>query len=567
MTQRFRMLLISAILGLLIGVLLEYSRLAVLSLSALIWLYLSWLIFAIQERRLWSRIEVCRTINRRPVAGTTLWTERPFTVDVELKLRSGAFHSLFAVRDLTADLIAIESGETVFVCAESARSLKLSYQAKCLSAGRLRWSGVHCRFREAQGFFLSERVVGREYEVRVLPSFVQVDDPRSSIKRVNSIPQHGIHQLQRAGVGSELLELREYQPGDPPKSIAWKVSARRDKLMTRQYESEVPVRQTLLVDGSLHMRLGGFGMRLLDQSISMAATLAKLAISVGDPVGIVLVDPQACRRLPPGTGDRAFYNILDVLADFSILPPPQPETLNQRQWALIYAMAAQRFPQLLVDDINLRPITWWPWSPLARAQLRQRRQLSNLWGELYGFSAAEIAQLTFDDSALRTIAWRWLGDVTVPWVPPLVDAGLGGPTSDSGQRLARELTRSVAHARDNELFVLISDFLHAPANLEVILPAVKVALARHHRVVVVCPSPTGLRPELSDMPSPPASLDDLMHQADQVRVVQAARAVTRRLRGLGAKVAFMGQDEVSDIVLAEAELAGRGRTISRSRQR
>src|SRR5439155_22878703 len=50
--------------------------------------------------------------------------------------------------------------------------------------------------------------------------------------------------------------LRDYLPGDPPKTIAWKVSARRDRLITKEFESEVPVRCTLFVDISHSVRVG-----------------------------------------------------------------------------------------------------------------------------------------------------------------------------------------------------------------------------------------------------------------------------------------------------------------------
>ena len=59
-------------------------------------------------------------------------------------------------------------------------------------------------------------------------------------KRHNIFPPPGVHRLKRPGGGSELLDLRDYMPGDPPKMIAWKASARKDKLFTKEFESEVP---------------------------------------------------------------------------------------------------------------------------------------------------------------------------------------------------------------------------------------------------------------------------------------------------------------------------------------
>ncbi|WP_312320168.1 DUF58 domain-containing protein [Stenotrophomonas sp.] len=41
--------------------------------------------------------------------------------------------------------------------------------------------------------------------------------------------------------GDELHQLRAYRPGDPPRSISWKHSARRDTLLVREYEKPVGV--------------------------------------------------------------------------------------------------------------------------------------------------------------------------------------------------------------------------------------------------------------------------------------------------------------------------------------
>ena len=65
----------------------------------------------------------------------------------------------------------------------------------------------------------------------------------------------GVHRLRSGGSGSELLDLRDYRTGDPPKTIAWKVSARRDRLITKVFENEVPIRCTLFVDVSSSVRV------------------------------------------------------------------------------------------------------------------------------------------------------------------------------------------------------------------------------------------------------------------------------------------------------------------------
>ncbi|MFX9065594.1 hypothetical protein ABTN38_19505, partial [Acinetobacter baumannii] len=63
--------------------------------------------------------------------------------------------------------------------------------------------------------------------------------------------------------------------------------------------------------------------------------------------------------------------------------------------------------------------------------------------------------------------------------------------------LSGALLRAVSQGRDNELFVLLADLLELTEHLGPLLRAVKVALARHHQVMVVCPWPV-------DVPAPPA---------------------------------------------------------------
>src|SRR5690606_17416398 len=89
-------------------------------------------------------------------------------------------------------------------------------------------------------------------------------------------------------------------------------------------ESEVPVRTVLFVDGSLETRWGKAGSRLLDQQAFVAASIARSAITVRDPVGLVLFDESGQRRIDPGTGERHFHRLLRELQGFATQSPDIP---------------------------------------------------------------------------------------------------------------------------------------------------------------------------------------------------------------------------------------------------
>ena len=58
--------------------------------------------------------------------------------------------------------------------------------------------------------------------------------------------------------------------------------------------------------------------------------------------------------------------------------------------------------------------------------------------------------------------------------------------------LAAALLRAVGKGHDNELFVLLVDLVELEGRLAPLVRAVKVALARHHQVVLICPWPPDL---------------------------------------------------------------------------
>ncbi len=215
MTNRFRLLVVCGILGLLVGTLREQSGLSLLSLIVLVYLYVCWLLFFVQEQLIAARLKCQRTINGNSGA-TTLWADR--VANIELRLGLGGFRlpAYFQAMDLMPDIFQLETGSNAIFTLQGKKELRLDYTVRCLSAGKIRFAGIRYRLQDAQGFFVSERTVFGGMELKILPSYESVRDARPTVKRLNSLPQHGIHQLARAGVGSELLELREYQPGDPP---------------------------------------------------------------------------------------------------------------------------------------------------------------------------------------------------------------------------------------------------------------------------------------------------------------------------------------------------------------
>src|SRR5262249_7549253 len=221
--------------------------------------------------------------------------------------------------------------------------------------------GLKVELTDLQGFFYHVTFVHGVRLYRVLPALAAGERRTTTLKRSNVLPAHGIHRYRRPGAGSELLDLRDYLPGHPPKTIAWKVSARRDRLITKEFESEVPVRCTLFVDTSHAVRLGPPGQNPLAHLIELAASVAQADVAARDWTGLCLFDETAVTTyIRPARGTRHLLHLLNVLADAAGLAPATGEARLDSLLPLAHAFAEEGDPEQMRPDLNHYPF-WLSW--------------------------------------------------------------------------------------------------------------------------------------------------------------------------------------------------------------
>src|ERR1700744_1553220 len=87
----------------------------------------------------------------------------------------------------------------------------------------------------------------------------------------------GLHRSPRKGFSVEFAEYRAYQSGDDPRYVDWKIAARSDRWVVRQYEEETNLRSTIVLDVSKSMAWSGHQMRALTRDAADPTRLTKLA--------------------------------------------------------------------------------------------------------------------------------------------------------------------------------------------------------------------------------------------------------------------------------------------------
>jgi uncharacterized protein (DUF58 family) len=112
----------------------------------------------------------------------------------------------------------------------------------------------------------------------------------------------GQHRSPQRGSSVEFAQHRQYVPGDELRALDWKIFARSDRLVVKEFVAETNFSCHLLVDASESMAFGSLAWNKFDYARWCAASLAHLVIRQRDAAGLVLFDEAVRDKVPPRTG-------------------------------------------------------------------------------------------------------------------------------------------------------------------------------------------------------------------------------------------------------------------------
>lgn len=127
----------------------------------------------------------------------------------------------------------------------------------------------------------------------------------------------GLHKSPKKGFSVEFAEHRAYQPGDDLRYLDWRVVARADKWLIKQFEEETNLRATIVLDVSKSMVWSGSPQRItkLAYAERVAAAVAWLLLQQRDAVGLIRFDDQVRTIIPPRARTIQWRRIIEALDD------------------------------------------------------------------------------------------------------------------------------------------------------------------------------------------------------------------------------------------------------------
>ncbi|MDY3557804.1 DUF58 domain-containing protein [Gemmata sp. JC673] len=348
---------------------------AILAVTLLAWFVWEYLQFHTKSNAAVARLRQRRFVTQSGRDAPMLWANVPFQVRVQVRHDGFVTIDYALVEDrLPAGANVLAGEPSNHATVRSGEPADVAYTLLCPAPGVLRFEGVKVRVADLHGFFYRRLFLRDPIEYLVLPPLVSEESRQRADKRFNTLPPPGIHRLRRPGSGDELLDLRDYRPGDPPKMIAWKPSARKDKLITKEYENDVPVRCVLFLDTSDGVRLGPPGNTLLTRLAGVTAVVAQATAANRDLVGLTTFDDEAAHPVPPARTQTHMINVLRKLAEVSALQPGTAGVETELLTARAYPLAHELYPELMSRKTNTVPLRrlwkplldkWWGWLVFA----------------------------------------------------------------------------------------------------------------------------------------------------------------------------------------------------------
>jgi uncharacterized protein (DUF58 family) len=222
-----------------------------------------------------------------------------------------------------------------------------TYEVRPLVRGRMTLPPTSVRVRGPLGLGWRALDAGPPHEIRVYPNIMAVGRYQSLIRR-SRLREMGIATVRQRGHGTEFESLREYIPGDDPVKIDWKATARRGKIISRNYQAERSQTIMLCLDAGRMMTTEIDGLSRFDHAVNSALLLAHVALSSGDGVGLVVFAGGIERYLPPRKGHGYLPRIVEALYDVqpSLVEP------NYRDGVTRAAMGRRRSLVVMFTDVS-----------------------------------------------------------------------------------------------------------------------------------------------------------------------------------------------------------------------
>ena len=226
-------------------------------------------------------------------------------------------------------------------------SAALSYGLTSPRRGRFEFGQIAVRFLSPLGLVWRELRMGSPVAVKVYPNMRKARE--AELKALGARSLVSAHRKTSwRGEGREFESLRDYVRGDELRHISWSATARRGKLVTRQYQIERDQMILIVLDAGRLMTARIEQETKLDSAVHATLALMSAAARGGDNAGLVVFGRRIKAYLPPKRGREHMDAALEAL---HAIEPEMIEPSYSRAFEFIAANCKRRSLVVLLTDL------------------------------------------------------------------------------------------------------------------------------------------------------------------------------------------------------------------------
>jgi uncharacterized protein (DUF58 family) len=182
------------------------------------------------------------------------------------------------------------------------------------------------------------------HDVKVYPSFLMLHQ-YELLAISNNLTEMGIKRIRRVGHHTDFEQIKDYVAGDDFRTINWKASARRSKLMVNVYQDERSQQIYNVIDKGRVMQQAFRGMTLLDYSINASLVLSYVAMYKEDRAGLATFSNDFDTFVPASRRPGHMQTLLETLyaqqtefgeTDYSALVANLNKHVTKRSLVVLY---------------------------------------------------------------------------------------------------------------------------------------------------------------------------------------------------------------------------------------
>ena len=227
---------------------------------------------------------------------------------------------------------------------EPATTRIFTYTLKPVKRGEYNFGSTNIFVASPIGFVIRRFQFEGKKIVPVYPSYVQMK--KYKLMAISDrLTETGVKRIRRVGHSMEFDHIKEYVRGDDYRTINWKATARKVRLMVNHFDDEKSQQVYSVIDIGRVMKMPFDGMSLLDYAINSSLVISSIAMFKQDKAGLITFSDKVDNILPAEKHARQMQNILELLynqktdfleSDFEILTSTILHKISHRSLILLY---------------------------------------------------------------------------------------------------------------------------------------------------------------------------------------------------------------------------------------